>query len=75
MIRNGSEMSEEQHNLCPRNSWCSFWCRHDEYNDNKRLPSVFVDELKPLFTRLSEDHLLDRCLRGMTQNQNVEYFA
>ena len=26
--------------------------------------------MKPLFTRLSDDELLNRCLRGLTQNQN-----
>ena len=36
----------------------------------KRLPYVFVEQLKPIFTRLSEDKLLDHCLQGLTQNQN-----
>ena len=36
----------------------------------KRLPHVFVEQLKPIFTRLSEDKLLDHCLQGLTQNQN-----
>ena len=67
MIRNDSEALQEQHDLCPRNSWCSFWCRRDQYDNDKRLPSVFVDELKPLFIRLGPDHLLDRCLKGMTK--------
>ena len=36
----------------------------------KHLPHVFVEQLKPIFTRLSEDKLLDRYLQGLTQNQN-----
>ena len=36
----------------------------------KRLPHVFVEQLTPIFTRLSEDKLLDHCLQGLTQNQN-----
>ena len=29
-----------------------------------------MDELDPIFTRLSKDDLLNRCLKGITQNQN-----
>ena len=29
-----------------------------------------MKELDPIFTRLSKDELLSRCLKGMTQNQN-----
>ena len=31
---------------------------------------MFREELKPLFSRLSDDQLLNRCLLGLTQNQN-----
>lgn len=40
------------------------------YHDLNRLPAVLRDELKPLFTRLSKTNLLQRCLQGITQNQN-----
>ena len=40
------------------------------YNEDNRLPEVFMKELQPIFTRLSSDALLNRCLQGMTQNQN-----
>ena len=69
-IRNDDEPIVSQHDLCPRASWCLFWSSPDSYDDSKRLPSVFYNELKPLFTRLSDDSLLGRCLRGLTQNQN-----
>ena len=39
------------------------------YEDN-RLPEAFMAELDPIFQRLSKDDLLDRCLKGITQNQN-----
>ena len=29
-----------------------------------------MEELAPIFTRLSKDNLLSRCLKGITQNQN-----
>ena len=72
MVRNDSETLDQQHSCCPKSSttWCKFWQQDGEYCDNKRLPSVFYDELRPLFARLSEDKLLERCLMGLTQNQN-----
>ena len=40
------------------------------YDNSNRLPEVFMEELDPIFIRLSKDDLLSRCLKGMTQNQN-----
>ena len=67
---------EEQHQFCPkdRDTWCKFW-KEKLYNDgkycqDKRLPGVFFEELTPIFQRLSDDALLQRCLKGLTQNQN-----
>lgn len=31
---------------------------------------MFAAELKPYFVKLSQDNLLGRCLKGLTQNQN-----
>ena len=72
MIRNEKESLEKQHGFCPRGqqSWCKFWRNDGTYDETKRLPSAFLKELKPIFTRLSEDALLQRCLLGLTQNQN-----
>ena len=66
----------EKHNFCPkgRDSWCKFWLdkldNTNIYDDKKRLPEVFMDELNPIFERLSSNELLSRCLEGLTQNQN-----
>ena len=76
MIKDDTLSLEEQHKLCPKgkDSWCKFWKDKENntatYNDDKRLPHVFLHELKPIFTRLSKDDLLGRCLKGLTQNQN-----
>ena len=72
----GKEPLTQQHRFCPKNS--TSWCRYQQdvmnktqtYNELNRLPEVFRDELKPLFTRLSRSDLLKRCLKGITQNQN-----
>ncbi|KAJ8891761.1 hypothetical protein PR048_004314 [Dryococelus australis] len=34
------------------------------------LPRVMVDEMKPIFSDLSESELLKKCLHGRTQNPN-----
>ena len=76
MIINESLPLEKQHLYCPKdaNSLCKFWRDKLEgsstYDDSKHLPEVFMEELDPIFTRLSKDDLLSRCLKGMTQNQN-----
>ena len=67
---------EEQHAFCPkdRTTWCKYWKDQADYttlyNESKRLPSAFKNELKPIFNRLSQTDLLQRCLLGVTQNQN-----
>ena len=64
---------DEQHSNCPKDpdsSWCKYWSDRNEYHENNRLPSIFIKELKPIFEALTEGELLDRCLKGLTQNQN-----
>ena len=67
-------MKDHQHNYviisCPKDGWCNFWKSRDNHDNEKRLPTVFYDLLEPIFQRLSKNDLLNRCLRGMTQNQN-----
>ena len=72
MIRNDEIKLDKQHGLCPEGSsfWCTYWRHPNEYNDNKRLPSAFIEALKPLFKKLTKEELLKRCLLGLTQNQN-----
>ena len=65
-----------QHKFCPkaRDSWCKFNADLETgkqtYNESKRLPSSFYDILKPIFSRLSSKDLLEKCLKGVTQNAN-----
>ena len=39
----------------------------------KGLPHCFYDELKPIYDRLSDAKLLERCKDGYTQNQNESF--
>ncbi|XP_028405772.1 uncharacterized protein LOC114528348 [Dendronephthya gigantea] len=76
IIRDDSKPLQEQHHYCPRSrdTWCKYWKDINEgtstYSEDNRLPPVFMEELEPTFTRLSNYDLLLRCLKGMTQNQN-----
>ena len=41
------------------------------YTVDTRLPAVFKSEVKCPVDRLSNEMLLQRCLKGLTQNQNA----
>lgn len=76
MVKNDKKSLEEQHQYCPQSAdtWCKYWKDKNDhtnlYNEDNRLSVVFMAELDPIFTRLSKDDLLIRCLKGITQNQN-----
>ena len=67
-ITSGSMPLEKQHQYCPKdkNSWCRFWKDKlngtSTYDESKRYLAVFMEELDPIFTRLSSDDLFSRCL-------------
>jgi len=64
------------HQYCPDgpDSWCRF--KQDEVNQAKLykpgpgLPDNIIALIKPIYSRLSSDNLLNKCLDGKTQNQN-----
>ena len=64
-----------QNRFCPKakDSWC--YLQRDEASETHshhkavRLPHAFMQELSPIFDRLSNEDLLKRCLLGLTQNQ------
>ena len=67
MIINDKESLEIQHDLCPKkDTWCKFWANKENYSEKNRLPHVFRELLKPIFTDLTKDELLKRCLLGHT---------
>ena len=74
MIKNSKLSLHKQHCAKSKDTWCKYWKDKLEktktYKEDNRLPDVFMKELDPVFTRLSKDELLSRCLKGMTQNQN-----
>lgn len=64
------------HSLCPAGE--GSWCRHNaakakgepDPKHNYNLPKDVAEALLPVYTRLSEKALLERCQRGKTQNTN-----
>ena len=70
MVQNDTETLEQQHDYCPKDAWCNFWKSRDNYDNVKRLTTVFYDLLETIFQRFSNNGLLNRCVRGMTQNEN-----
>ena len=64
-----------KHQYCPPGieSWCG-WQRQqaggDAYQHHNILPQAIFKVAKPLYIRLTDKALLQRCLRGATQNQN-----
>ena len=73
MICDDTQSLDEQHNLCPKDneSWCKYWRDRETYNESNRLPSVFVWELKPLFQDLTNETLLNRCLKEREREREV----
>lgn len=71
-----SDNPTKQHRFCPvgENSWCKW--QQDQatgtktYKGDDCLPVVFLELLKPTFLTLSDSKLLERCVRGTTQNPN-----
>ena len=51
-------------------SWCGFQCDRNSFKHGPGLPDNVIAKVKPVFQRLSEDSLLEKCLHGQTQNQN-----
>ena len=74
-----------QHHCCPKGatSWCSYQRamafsqevpHHKDLKDPKRLiPPRLEKHVKPIFERLCNRSLLERCVMGATQNQNESF--
>ena len=66
---------EHRHQHCPpgAESWCK-WQRHQaggpEHQSHQSLPTAVFDAIKPVYLRLAERPLLEKCLCGATQNRN-----
>jgi hypothetical protein len=60
-----------QHHFCPENSWC--WYKNEESEQKSHEPYLLEELLPvilPVYERLSDEKLLERCERVATQNAN-----
>ena len=74
-----SSSENEYHTYCPdgRDSWCGIKADKAKgtstFTPGAGLPLNVIAEVKPSFDRLSHDHLLQKWLYGLTQNQNESF--
>ncbi|XP_033099991.1 uncharacterized protein LOC117103531 [Anneissia japonica] len=64
---------DEQHQYCVGTQWCKYHNDRETYKEDARLPSSFLPYMKRVYERLSDIKLLQRCLPGLTQNQNESF--
>ncbi len=78
LLHLSSTDAHPKHAQCPPglHSWC-FWQRAlankkdpGPHRDHETLPTEVGKKLVPIFRRLSDEQLLKRCSRSMTQNAN-----
>ncbi|KAH7961600.1 hypothetical protein HPB52_010718 [Rhipicephalus sanguineus] len=68
--------TKPQHSRCPKGE--ESWCAHNKAVARQQappkhrynLPEYVAEALLPVYTRLSDRKLLERCQRGKTQNSN-----
>ena len=67
-----SNESRKLHDYClvGPNSWCGYQRDRANYKHGPGLPLAVIAKVKPVYQRLSEDSLLQKCLHGKTQNRN-----
>lgn len=71
-----STQEKPQHQFCPTgtDSWCG-WQRvkagsGEQYQHHDSVPQAVFQKIKPVYIRLTDKSLLQRCLCGATQNRN-----
>ncbi|XP_032217741.1 uncharacterized protein LOC116601166 [Nematostella vectensis] len=74
-----SNEKHQAHDRCPEGStrWCNYQrdkaSHRNTYKHGAGLPREIIEKCKPVFTRLSSDSLLEKCLHGKAQNQNESF--
>jgi hypothetical protein len=75
-----STFKKPKHDSCPKGE--TSWCFHqraaakgetvtrDEYKKHDYLPKVVADGIKPIYEKMADKELLERCSKGLTTNRN-----
>lgn len=69
-----SSKDDNQHHLCPFNSWCSFKTTGKYIPKSKYLPKL-MPFLRPIYEELLSDSNLIGCVPGLTTNCNESFNA
>ena len=78
-LPDGTVISNEWHDHCERGAkgWCKFQQdisnKTTTYTSGPGLPEDIIKHVKPILANLSSDALLEKCLHGLTQNQNESF--
>ena len=73
LYHSASTDEKPQHQNCPMgpNTWCKYnkaVLEKKQFKHKNPLPSAIVDELEPIYEKLTRDELMNGCLGGYTQN-------
>ena len=73
LYHSASSDEKPQHQNCPEgpNTWCKYnlaMLKSKPFKHPSPLSSVIVDELKPIYQKLTKDDIMKGCLGGFTQN-------
>lgn len=62
--------SKAHHEFCPTGdeSWCKYHSNRNTYKAKPGFPTAIREFINPLFMKLSDEKLLEKCLYGKTQN-------
>ncbi|XP_030849798.1 uncharacterized protein LOC100891291 [Strongylocentrotus purpuratus] len=70
-----SDDNEARHQYCPDNGFCEYRNKGTMSDEDHHLDGRFLELLKPVFVRLSNKDLIERCVPGYTQNQNESFHS
>ena len=77
----GKEDKADRHKYCPKNN--DTWCKYQKSimdgtnfkRDRINIAEDIYHKIRPVWMRLSESALLEKCLHGLTQNVNEAFNA
>lgn len=80
LLHCNSTNEKPRHHLCPEGprSWCKWQVAQATgkvYNHKDPLPDAIVQLIRPIYSRLGSQSLLEKCVQGYTQNANEALHA
>lgn len=71
-----STNEDPQHYYCPDGpeSWCKWNRDPDNHDHQDPIPDAVAQAIKPVYEKLADEQLLEKCLHGKTQNANECFY-